>query len=385
MKTKAKIYATLVCLVMVATALPSVSAAPSAMSTVEDESLYVFMAYKYTADDVNEIFGLSLDDEDELFIWYFNTTGVLTEVNCSAVEDSDEVVWFDLSGITDRHATNCQSFFSDEDEDEPIEDAQEALFVGDVPTDETFIYIVTIPEGVKYEWDDYTYFYEDENISVEDDDGDEYCNISSFEYNDDLGVYAMNVSDDDTSHQIVIITDDGIHGSGASAVAGQAIEAENLKPWYLGGKWLSPKTTYSMKSEVKTGYSLFTSESGYCAVNVYKDTGLLSQYVGGKTQLKLSEDEFKFNSKKWYEVWKTSDWEDVGAHEATIDGINVGLIEYVYLSEETGAEDNDEIIRENFGVLCSRGTATDTSWMETLTKGLQRTPDASAYDGTTVF
>jgi hypothetical protein len=112
---------------------------------------------------------------------------------------------------------------------------------------------------------------------------------------------------------------------------------------------------------------------------------MISRYLGGKTELKLSEDEFQYNSKKWYEVWKTSDWKDVGAHEAEIDGIKVGLIEYIYLSEETGDEDNDEIIRSNYGMLCSRGTATDTSWMETLTKGLQRTPDASAFDGTTVF
>ena len=383
MKKIAKIYATLVALVMVATVLPSVSAAPTAMSSVDDESTYLFAAMNYTADDVKELFGLSLDEDESLWLWYYNEGMVLTEIEIEAYEDGDEIVWFDVSEIADKNITYCQAFFSDEDEDDPAEDATEALFVNEVPTDEKFIYIITIPDGVKYEYDDYTYFYDDENISVEDDDGDEYANISSFVFNADLDVYAMNVSDDDTSHQIVIITDDSIHGSGAAAVSGKYIDEEDLKPWYLGGKWLSPKTTYSMKQEQKGGYTLLTGDK--VAANVYKDTGMLSQYIGGKTNLRMNEDSFQYNDKKWYEVWKSAEWKDVGAHEISIDSINIGLIEYIYLSEETGAEDNDEVIRGNFGLLCSRGTASDAGITEMFTKGLSKTPDIMATGDTTIF
>jgi hypothetical protein len=376
---KSKICATLVALVMAVAVLPAVNAAPTTLNTVDDESTSVIFSANMTADDISELLGLSLDEEDSLWIYYNEST-----YEIQAYEDGDEIVWFDLTAIT-KDDNVCKALYSDEEEDDWDEDGTEVLFVNEVPTDEKFLYIVTIPEGVEFTYDDYTYFYDDENISVEDDDGDEAGNISSFEYFEDGDVYAMNVSDDDTSHQIVIITDDSIHGSGATAITGEAIEEDALKPWYLGGKWLSPKETFTMKTSSNADYNMMTSNDGYVSVNVHKDNGLLSQYVGGKTQLRISEDNFQYNDKQWYEVWKTAEWKDVGSNEVTIDGINIGLIEKVYMSEETGEEENDEYLRDNFGVICSKGVAESTSFSEMLTKGLERTPEASTYDGTTVF
>lgn len=375
---KSKIYATLVALVMAVAVLPAVNAAPTTLNTVDDESTSVIFSANLTADDISELLGLSLDEEDSLWIYYNAST-----YEIEAFEDGDEIVWFDLTTIP-KDDNVCLALYSDEEEDDWDEDGTQALFVNEVPTDEKFLYIVTIPEDVKFTYDDYTYFYDDENISVEDDDGDEAGNISSFEYFEDGDVYAMNVSDDDTSHQIVIITDDSIHGSGASAVTGKAIEEEGLKPWYLGGKWLSPKETFTMKASSASDYEMFTGDD-YVSVNVHKDSGLLSQYVGGKTELRISSDTFQYNDKQLYEIWKTAEWKDVGSNEVTIDGINIGLVEKIYMSEETGEEENDEFLRDNFGVICSKGAPQSTSMSEWITKGLERTPDVSTYDGTTVF
>jgi hypothetical protein len=187
----------------------------------------------------------------------------------------------------------------------------------------------------------------------------------------------MNLSDDDNSHQIVFY-DDALHGTSTTVTAKRVTAA---KFWI----WPDTTATYSMETEATTEYSMFTSEDGYVAFDVYNDYGgYLGKYSGGKTAFKMTSDSFKYETTPWYKIWGT-EWTDIDTHESEINGIKVGVIEYIYLSEDTGAEDNNEILKDNLGVITSKGEATTVSGFNIIRMWTSRTPEAVAYLKTTNF
>jgi len=384
MKKATKILSMLVCILFVATALPTVSATPTAMSTeASTDSSYVFTSYNYTAADAAVIFGLDLGKTDSLYIWYYNAGNVLTATGAiGAYQDSNDILWFDVNITT--NATNCHAFFNDADITDLADvatTATEALYVNAPFDKKDQMFIVTIPAGVSFEYNKNFYSYDSSDIAVVDKDGNDLTNISSFEYNADVGVYAMNVSDDATDHQIVIV-DTTVHGTGATAVTAKYVDSATEKPWYLGGKYLSAKTTYSMTQEACTGYSVFSGEK--VAFDVKKDSGLISKYIGGKTEFLMSADSVKYQSTPWYKFWGT-DWSVMSEKAADVDGIKVGVIEHIYLSEKTGEHKTNEVLRANWGVIASSGVAESSSGLEILTKGTTKTPVATLHTGTVVF
>jgi hypothetical protein len=383
MKKSNAILAMLVICMFAATALPAVSAAPTVMSSVDDATTYVFASYNYTAADVSNIFGLSMSDTDTLYVWYYVGT-TLTKATITPTVDAKDIVWFNVD-ITNGNPTNRQAFFSDTDETDPVADATEALFINASYSDKDIMYIVTIPDGVTFTYDKYNYVFDTDTFAVTNAKDDDEGNITSFEYFVTTGVYATNLSDDTTSHQLVIVSKDGLHGKTAVPVTAKGIDKVNLKPWYLGGATLSTKTTYTMTKETTTEYAIYTSEDGKVAFNVQKDTGIISKYLGGKTEFKMTATDFQYNAKPWWKIWVTSEWTNVPTHATTVDGIQVGQIEKIYLSEKTGEEKHNEILRENYGVLCSRGVPTTASGLDIVTKGFTETPDAFVDTGTTVF
>lgn len=372
----------LTCLMFAATALPSVSAAATTLTTVDYEDIYVVIARNQTADDISELLGLSLDKDDTLYLSYYNITdGVLVHNSTAAYEDSDDVVWFNLSMPTAHvnwtiNLTNRQCYFSDEAiTDANYGEASTGLLINETISDETFVFIVTIPDGVEFEYDDNFFTYEDNQMTVLDDDGDEIANISSYEYNSTYKVYGMNYSDDDSSHQIAVVAKD-IHGT-ATAVTGKRVTSHK---WY----WFDTAIAYTINTESTTGYNIFTSEDGYLAFNVYKDTGFVSQYYG-KTAFRMTADSLKYDASPIWKFWG-SDWISITAHESAIKGIKIGLIEYIYISEKTGAEDNDEILRDNYGVVTSRGVSTScTGFLEYVSMWTTKTPDAAVDAGKAIF
>jgi hypothetical protein len=372
-KMKTKILATLVCLVMVATAIPSVSAAATVLTTVDEPESYVMLEANCSSGDIDELLGLSLTDADTLYVSYYNTTGSLVDTSFTCVVDADEEVWFNVT-LPAINATWRQVWFSDEAiTDYDATDC--ALFVNETIDEDTNVFIITIPDGVTYVYDDYGYAYEDEAFTVTE-DGDDVGNVSSYNYSSNYSVYGFDLSDDDTAHQLVVVTDD-VQGT-ATAVAGKRV---TVNKWY----WFDTTVPYSMDVETGTDYNIFTAPDGYVAFNVYKDyAGMFGKYVGGKIPFRLTTEGLKYGTHKWYWPFSTT-WTTVSSSEAAIAGIKFGTIEKIWLSEETGANDINEILRDYSGVITSKGVSTATSGLEYLTMFSARTPEAVAYPGSAIF
>ena len=373
MKGKAKIYATLVALVMIATVLPSVSATSTigTLATVDDKNIDVLIERNSTASDISEMIGLSLDKDDTLYVSYYNVTDVQLNATFAAFEDSDDVVWFNVS-ITDMNATNRKVWFDDEAID--LDTASPALYVNESISDSDFCFVVTIPTDTEFTYGDYSFKYDDENFTVYDEDGDDIANLTSYYYHNSSGIYTLNLSDDSSSHQIVIVADD-IHDT-ATAASGKRVTGKTL--------WVWPKTeAYTMSSEVTADYSLFTTTSGYLAFDVYNDYGgMLAKYIGGKTGIRMTESDFKYEMPKWMGL--SSTLTDISTYGATISGINMGLIKYFYIDEGSGSDD-DEVKFENYGVICSKGASTAVSGLGYLTMGGTRIPEAIIATGNANF
>ena len=373
---KAKILATLVCLVLVATALPSVSATAVTLTTVTDPDIYVFGNYNYTAADIGEIFGLSLDKDDTLYLGYYNTTEVYTTTSITPTEDSDDVAWFDIN-ISDKHATNAHAYFADEaiaDEDTAQDEGTEALLINETYSTSKYVFIVTIPDGVTFTVDKHSFLYDDENFTVYNDKGKETGNVSSWNATNYSGVYTMDINSSSTSHQIVVV-DDEIHAT-ATAVAGKRITAAK---WY----WFDTATAYSMNTEATSDYNILSSEDGYVAFNIYKDSGLFSKYIGGKTAFRMTTDSLTYESTPWYKFWG-SDWTPITTHSSVWDGIGIGLIEYIYKVDGSG-DAVDVITRENYGVVTAVGATASSAGMDYLTCGTTRIPKVIVDDGKVLF
>jgi len=371
MKNANKIVSMLVLLTMLATVLPSVNAASTigTLTTVDDKEVNVLVEKNMTSADLSELIGLSLDEDDTLYISYFNTTGVATHTSFSPVQDSDDIVWWNIS-ITDMNASTRKIFFDDETLTAAnYLEASPALYVNQTVDADTFAFIVTIPDGVTFTFGKYSFEFDgDENMTVYDSDGDETGNLSSYEYASTYKVYGMNYSDDSSSHQIVFV-DETPHDT-ATAATGKRV---TVSKWY----WFDTKVDYAMSTESTTDYNMFTTESGYLAFDVYNDyTGFLGKYTGGTVPFRMTASSLEYGTKKWYTPWKTT-WTAVSTSESEVSGIKIGLIEYIYLSEETGAEEHDELLRDNYGVVCSRGTATTVSGILNIVKMMtSRTPEA---------
>lgn len=373
---KAKILATLVCLVLVATALPSVSATAITLTTVTDPDIYVFGNYNYTAADIGEVFGLSLDKDDTLYLSYYNTTEVYTTVGITPTEDSDDVAWFDVN-ISDKHATNAHAYFADEamaDEDTAEDEGTEALLINETYSTSKYVFIVTIPDGVTFTVDKHSFMYDDENFTVYDSKGKETGNVSSWNATNYSGVYTMDINSSSTSHQIVVV-DDEIHAT-ATAVAGKRVTAAK---WY----WFDTATAYSMNTESTTDYNIISSEDGYVAFNIYKDSGFLSKYVAGKTAFRMTTDTLTYETTPWYNFWGST-WATITTHSSVWDGIGIGLIEYIYKVDGSG-DAVDVITRENYGVVTAVGVAVSSAGMDYLTCGTTRTPKLIVDDGKVLF
>ncbi len=374
MNGKQKIYATLVALVMVATVLPSVSATTTVgtLATVDDKNVDVLIERNSTAADINEMIGLSLDETDTLYISYYNVTNVQLNASFTAFEDSDEVVWFNVS-ITDMNETNRKCYYDDEVISD-VTDASPALYVNETISDSDFCFIVTIPTDTEFTYGDYSFKYDDENFTVYDEDGDDIANLTSYYYHNSSGIYTLNLSDDSSSHQIVIVADD-LHDT-ATTASGKRVTGKTL--------WVWPKTeAFTMSSEVTSEYSLFSTSSGYLAFDVYNDYGgMFGKYVGGKTGFRMTADEFKYEVPKWHRL--SSTLTDINTYEVTISGISIGLIKYFYIDEGSG-DDNDEVKLENWGVLCSKGTSTAVSGLGYMTMGGTRVPEAVVATGNAYF
>lgn len=372
---KAKILATLVCLMFVATVLPSVSATATTLTTVTDPDIFVFGNYNYTAADVGEIFGLSLDKDDTLYLGYYNATLVYTTTSITPYEDSDEVAWFDIN-VTDSHLTNKHAYFSDEAmaTETAAQEKTSALFINETYSTSKYVFIVTIPDGVTFTVGKNSFLYDSENLTVYDNNGKETGNVSSWNMTNYSGVYTMDLNTSTTSHQIVVIDDD-IHAT-ATAVAGKRVTAAK---WY----WFDTAVAYSMNQEATTEYSILSSEDGYLAFDVLKDSGYLSQYVAGKTAFRMTADTLKYETTPWYNFWGTT-WTTIATHEAALAGIKIGMIEYIYKVDGTGSE-VDVITRENYGVVTSVGVATAASGLEYFTCWTTKTPAVVIDDGKAQF
>lgn len=376
MNTKQKIYATLVCAMFVGAALPSVSAASTigTLSTVDDKNVNILLERNNTAGDITEMIGLSLDETDTFYVSYYNTTGTMLHTSFSAYEDNDSVVWFNVS-ITDMNATNRKCYFDDETiSDSNYDETSPALYINSTVNDETMAFVVTIPSDVTFEYDDYGFKYDSENITVLDDDGDEIDNLSSYVYDNTTGIYTMNLSDSTSSHQIVIVTDE-IHDS-ATAATGKRV---TKNPWY----WLASTTPFTMNTESTTNYDMFTMSGGYLAFNVYNDySGMLAKYVGGKTGFRMTNNSFMYEKPKWLGL--SSTMTTISTREVEMSGITMGIIERMYVEEGSGS-DNDEVIFENYGVVCSKGVSTSVSGLDILTMMTTRTPAAKVDTGKASF
>ena len=384
MKAK-KICAMLVCAMFAATVLPTVSAAATILTAVEDEDIYVIMEdYNYTADDLSELLGMSLDEDDTLYISYYSQAEVevLTHASDTPTKDSNDIVWFDVD-LELMSNTTRQIFFSDEAiTDANYDEANTALCMNVTVSDSNFIYIVTIPDGVEFTYGDYSFIYDNNNFTVNDEDGDEKGGLTNWTYNSTFKAWGMNYSDDDKSHQIAFYGDD-LHAT-STAVTGKRV---TTKKW-----WLLPDTTatYTMDTETTTEYNLFTSTDGYVAFNVYEDYSGYSWWgraLGKDTKFKMSADSFKYETTASWKFWDlTGEWTEISTHESEINGIKVGVVEYIYLSEDTGTEDTDEIMKDNFGAITSKGSATTVSGIVNMFKmGTSRTPDAVVSTRSTNF
>jgi len=390
---KAKIYAMLVCAMFAAAVLPSVSAAATTLNVVDDEEIYVFAEYNHTAADIKELLGLSLDENDMLYISYYNTSweesgvggGTMNHTSTTPTKDSNDIVWFNINIVNPTtlekqvNFTNRQVFFDDATiTDANFDDAKTALLINDTYDDDNFYFIVTIPDGVEFTHGDYSYVYDDNNWTINDEDGDEVGNITSWEHNESRNVYAMNLTDDDKSHQLVIYSDD-LHAT-STAVSAKRITA--TKYWGLS----QTKVDYTMNTEATDDYSLITSSDGYVAFDVFKDYGgwLGAKWAGGSTKFKMSADSFSYDSSPIWQFWGPT-WTEIETHESEINGIKVGTIEYIYLSKDTGEEDTDEIFKDNYGVITSKGEATTVSGLDVFFMYTSRTPEAVAASRATNF
>ena len=372
---KEKICIMLVFALCVATGLPSVSATATTLSTVEDEDIYVIAdAYNYTSDDIKELLGLSLDENDVLYLSYYNWTGmdlgpggVFNHTSVTPTKDSNDIVWFNID--LDINWTNRQIFFDDATiTADNYDEAKTGLMINSSWSETEFVYIVTIPDDLEFTYEDYTYKYEDNNFTIIDEDGDEIGNISSWEYNSTYDVYAMNLTDDAKSHQLVVIGEE-LQATSTSSV-GKRTTAERF--------WILPDSTtsYSMESEVTDGYNIYTSTDGYLAFDVVNDKSGWwgAQILGGKTEFKMDADTLQYAKSKYWGL--SYDWTEITTHNAEIGGVDIGLIEYIYLSKDTGDEDSDEVLRDNHGVLTSRGSETSVSGLNWFRMGGTRTPEA---------
>ena len=363
----------LLCAVMVATAIPSVSATATTLTTVSDEDIYVMLEGNQTSDDVSELIGLSLDETDTLYVSYYNrTTELVVDTSFVPTQDADEVVWFDIE-LPEISAIQHQIWFSDEAITD-YADVSSALYINETVDDTTNVYIVTIPDGVMFTYDENGYEYGDECFEVTDSDGDEAGNITSYNYSTDFAVYGMNLTED-SSHQLVIVTDE--LETTAVAAAGKRVTDHK---WY----WFDTAVPYSMSTESTTDYNIFGSSDGYVAFNVYKDTGYLSKYIGGKTPFRMTENTLQYGTHKWYWPFSTT-WTTVSTHEAAISGIKLGVVERIWMSEATGANENNEYLKDNYGVITSKGAATTVSGFDILKMGTSRTPQAVIDTGKALF
>jgi hypothetical protein len=370
---KTKLIAMLVCLAFVATAIPSVSATAAILTTVDDESVYVMVEGTQTADDVNELLGVSLEDTESLYVSYYNLTGVLTATSFVGAADADDIVWFDIE-LPNINVIVHHVYFSDEAIVD-VADVDEALYVNEPISDETNIFIVTVPTGVVFAYDENGYEYDNDVFVVTDEDGDEIGNITSFNYSAEFNVYGMNLTET-SSHQLVIVTDE-LMGTTTAAVGKRV----TVHKWY----WMDTTAPYSMSVEKNSAYNFIAGTEGYVAFNVYNDyAGLFGKYLGGKTPFRMTADTLEYGTHHWYWPFTTT-WNSIATHEASIAGVKIGLVERIYISEETGAEDNDEILRDNYGIITSKGVSTGASGLEYLTMGTTKVSEAVIDTGATIF
>ncbi len=376
-----KIWSTLVCLVLVATALPSVSATATigTLSTVEDNVAYVMVERNQTADDLSTLLGISLDEDDTLYVSYYNEStetegtggGTLTHTSFSPTQDSDDVVWFNLS-ITDMNLSKRQVYFDDETiSDTNYNDAKEALYINASISDETRIYIITVPDGVTFEYEDNGILYDEDekNFSILDEDGEEVGNLTSFNYSSTYNVYALNISDADSSHRLVVV-DTEIQGTTTAATGSRIVEDS----WIPYMDTLEP---YTMEVETTSDYNIFSSEEGYVSFDIYNDySGFFGKYIGGSTPFRMSATTLEYGSRETWTFWKTT-WTEVTTDAASISDIDFGIIEYIYVEEASGSDEYDVIHKDNFGVITSIGSATTTTGIMNIARmWTTRTPEA---------
>jgi len=380
MKAKtAKIFAMLVCIAFVATAVPTVSATTFTLTAVSDPTTYVMIKGNQTADTVNSLLGTSLATTDTLYVDYYNITGVLTATSFASFTDSSDVVWFNISlpetGVKQVNTTWRQVWFSDAAITDPTA-VDCALYVNQSITATANVFIISIPDGVGFTYKKYTYTYDDGNFTATNAAGTVVDNLSSYNYSATCAVYSMDLSDTASTHQIVIVGT-AIQTAGV-ATAGERVTVEH---WY----GFDTAVPYTMSVESGTACTTILSTDGYVAFNVYNDyAGLLAKYVGGKTPFRLTATTFKYGTHKWYWPFSTT-WTSIATHGATIAGIKVGLVERIYYVKGSSSVPAS-YVRSNFGVLTSKGTSTtDSGVLDYLEMGPTRVPDAIAFTGKAVF
>ncbi|MEF8806264.1 MAG: hypothetical protein V5A63_19520 [Bacteroides sp.] len=373
MKAK-KVLGTLVALMMLTVVLPSTVSATEIgkLSTVETKEENVIVNDNFTSSSLKELSGLSLSDSDTLYVSYYNATNTLVHGSASAYKDSNDVVWFNVSSIiSTANSTNRQAFFSDEEiTDSNYANASEALLVNETISEDKSLYTVTIPGDTKFTYDKYQYKYNSSDIVIYDDEGNEKGNITSFEYNSTRGVYAFNVSKDDTVHKIAFIAK--TPHTDSTEVTGERVVKDSWIPF------MDTTEKYTMKKESTDEYTFFSSDDGYIAFDVYDDYGTINKYMpsalGLKTKFIMSNDSLKYEKSKYLGLSKT--WQDISAHEAGMSGLNMGLVKVVEFDSADSSDESDEYTKYNYGIIISKGEETSVSGLDYITMWTSRVPTA---------
>lgn len=376
-----KYIATIVAILMVATAMPAMGATtPSTYTTeISDGDIYVLPISdvtntknnNYTDEDIEDLIGYAPDDSDDEFaMQILNETGVY--VACTVTVHDDYINITAFGGVTELNftAAKCQIRYRVESDD----DWTEVLAVNATPSKSKSWFIVTLPGTNTIKIGDYYYKWCDacddtNNISVmlqdkklADLNADDATQIKN--YSKSGNIYTFNMTDG-MSHQILVTNKASTFSSAKTTVTTKFVDPI-IDNWYPN--ILQTKTTATVTTEeVASGVNIY--EGDEMLFKTYEDGSgywFWGKFWSEKVVIKFNGTDGLSTVTTSYT--KVNSLNAVSVHEIVVfDTVHYSLIEEITY----------KYTRNFYGVITNEGEAeTVTGYLSRFQFGNEKTPMA---------